>query len=67
VFDRGDVVRVTRLVSGMAAGSEGVLLVEEGSILLVSFWDGGPLEVPADAVQLVESAGGWEWFNDPRD
>jgi hypothetical protein len=69
VFARGDVVRLVRSVTGMAAGSEGVFLVEmnDGAHLLVSFWDGGPLQVPADAVELGERAGAWEWFNDPRD
>jgi hypothetical protein len=53
----GDVVRVTYETTGMPAGSEGVVLAKDtkgSNGILVSFWDGGPLTVPLDAVELVE-------------
>jgi hypothetical protein len=49
-----DVVRLVVSASGMAAGSEGVLIgwfAREEREALVSFWDGGPLRVPAQAIK----------------
>jgi hypothetical protein len=67
-FLPGDAVRVTLPVVGMPAGSEGVYLSDAADQQsLVSFWDGGPLRVPRDAVELVERPGSWGWLNDPRD
>ena len=53
----GDIVRLVEPASGMAAESEGKLLGWFRGIpdeALVSFWDGGPLKVPADAIATVE-------------
>lgn len=50
----GDPVRLVREASGMAPGSQGVLLgwyATEVRQALISFYDGGPLKVPADAVE----------------
>lgn len=49
-----------RAEAGMAAGSEGRLLgwyALGARIALVDFWDGGPLRVPADALERVERTG----------
>jgi hypothetical protein len=40
----------------MAAGSEGIVIRSYGGEpeqILVRFWDGGPLVVPADALSVV--------------
>ena len=58
---------MTRKTAGMPAGSEGIVLragLNETKIL-VSFWDGGPLRVRLDAVELVERPESWS--HDPRD
>jgi hypothetical protein len=46
--------------SDMATGSEGTLLgwnARERRQALVQFWDGGPLRVPADAIEKVQVQG----------
>jgi hypothetical protein len=41
-------------VAGMHAGSEGVFLAAVGTdYAIVSFWDGGPLQVPLIALEPV--------------
>jgi hypothetical protein len=64
----GDIVQVMYATAGMPARSEGVVLkiLDEASAV-VSFWDGGPLKVPLDAVEMVERPDAWAWSNDPRD
>jgi hypothetical protein len=57
VYPTNAVVRLTRAVDGMPAGSEGVVLgrYTNDETLLVSFWDGGPLRVAAPLLELVAS------------
>ncbi len=46
-------VLLTREVNGMAAWSEGLLAIQgaqKAGKLVVRFWDGGPLAVPANAI-----------------
>ncbi len=53
----GDTVRLVQSASGMAAGSEGTLrgwFIRDEPEAVVDFWDGGPLRVPADAIEEVE-------------
>jgi hypothetical protein len=52
----GETVRLTEPATGMAAGSEGLLIgwyAGDTWEALVNFWDGGPLRVPAHAVESV--------------
>lgn len=58
----GDVVRLAYQAAGMPQGSEGVVLrpPTDGRTMLVSFWDGGPLSVPADSVELVQRPDPWQ-------
>jgi hypothetical protein len=60
---------VTSATSGMPAGSQGVFLTAatQPGLVVVSFWDGGPLKVSLDTVELVERPEPWDWINDPRD
>ncbi len=64
VLKPGSIVRLLSAWAGMAAGAEGVLIgwyASEEPMALVRFWDGGPLRVPADAIDAAEevSAGSW--------
>lgn len=54
VFPLGSTVRVTVTVAGMHAGSEGIYLATVGTdYAIVSFWDGGPLQVPLISLEAV--------------
>ena len=49
-----EIVRLVTPAAGMAAGSEGKLIgwfARERREALVAFWDGGPLRVPAEAIE----------------
>ena len=52
-FDLSQLVRLTRSVNGMAAESAGVVGCQDthkSGEVIVRFWDGGPLGVPANAL-----------------
>ncbi len=55
MFAAGQTVVTIREVMGMAVGAEGIVIGWYTNTLevLVRFWDGGPLRVPADAVTPV--------------
>ena len=54
VFPIGSTVRVAVAVAGMHAGSEGIYLATVGTDhAIVSFWDGGPIRVPLEALEPV--------------
>jgi len=55
-----DLVRLLAPAAGMAVGSEGRLIgwfAVERREALVAFWDGGPLRVPADAIERTTGPG----------
>ena len=58
-FNTGDTVRVKCDTNGMPAGSEGAVIgwYTNTEQVLVRFWDGGPIRVPFDALELARAAG----------
>ena len=57
----GDTVRLARReAAGMAVGSEGIFLSrypDRPDLCVVRFWDGGPLTVSVDSLELVRRRG----------
>jgi hypothetical protein len=52
----GELVRLTQGAAGLSAGAMGVLIgfyAREAREAVVRFYDGGPLRVPADAIEPV--------------
>lgn len=57
-FVGGDAVRTVRAIEGMPRGSAGIVVgryTNEPELVVVRFWDGGPLKVRADALTRVEA------------
>lgn len=60
-FRRGDTVRLSQAVDGLAAGSEGVIIgwyVDEPDRLLVLLGDGTAERIPREALERVSDSSG---------